>query len=176
MDTQRVVFLHNEMLGSEKKEPTGTKVKASDYQIHFVKQKKSGAKDCRILDFMYMKFWKRLGWSEGTVCRGTQQKSLEVIETFHILFEVAFTQVFTTVKTHGTVHLERVSFGAPGWLRWLSVRLRLRSWSHSSWVRATRLALCWQLGAWSLEPASDSVSPSLPSPTMLCLSLSLKNE
>ena len=34
------------------------------------------------------------------------------------------------------------------------------------------------LSAQSLEPASDSVSPSLPapSPLMLCLSLSLKNE
>ena len=34
------------------------------------------------------------------------------------------------------------------------------------------------LTAWSLEPALDSVSPSLsaPFPLMLCLSLSLKNE
>ena len=34
------------------------------------------------------------------------------------------------------------------------------------------------LAGWSLEPASDSVSPSLsaPPPHMLCLSLSLKNK
>ena len=40
--------------------------------------------------------------------------------------------------------------GAPGWLSQLSVRLRLRSWSRSLWVRAPRQALCWQLRAWSL--------------------------
>ena len=70
--------------------------------------------------------------------------------------------------------------GAPGWLSRLSVRLQLRSWSHSLWVRAPRRALCWQLRAWSLEPASDSVSPSLSAPPLLafCLSqsLSLKNK
>ena len=41
-------------------------------------------------------------------------------------------------------------YGAPGRLSQLGVRLRLRSWSHGSWVRAPRRALCWQLGAWSL--------------------------
>ena len=40
--------------------------------------------------------------------------------------------------------------GEPGWLSWLSVRLRLRSWSRGLWVRALRRALWWQLGAWSL--------------------------
>ena len=50
--------------------------------------------------------------------------------------------------------------GAPGWLSQLSIRLRLRSWSHGSWVRAPCRALCWQLGAWSLL-------------RMLCLPLSL---
>ena len=38
----------------------------------------------------------------------------------------------------------------PGWLSQLNVRLRLRSWSHGSWVRAPHQALCWQLRAWSL--------------------------
>ena len=42
--------------------------------------------------------------------------------------------------------------GVPRWLSWLSVQLWLRSWSHGSWVRAVRRALCWQLGAWSLLP------------------------
>ena len=41
-------------------------------------------------------------------------------------------------------------FGVPGWLSWLSVWLRLRSWSHSLWVRAPHQALCWRLRAWSL--------------------------
>ena len=40
--------------------------------------------------------------------------------------------------------------GARGWLSWLSVWLRLRSWSHGSWVKAPHRALCWQLRAWSL--------------------------
>ena len=65
--------------------------------------------------------------------------------------------------------------GAPGWLSQLSVWLQLRSWSHSSCVRAPHRALCS-----SSEPgaASDSVSPSLsaPPPLMPCLSLCLKNK
>ena len=48
--------------------------------------------------------------------------------------------------------------GAPGWLSRLGVRLRLGSRSHGSWVRAPRQAL---LTTQSLEPASDSVPPSL---------------
>ena len=63
--------------------------------------------------------------------------------------------------------------GTPGWLSWLSIWHRLRSWSHGSWVQA----LCWALSvltAQSLEPALDSVSSALsaPPPLVLCLSLS----
>ena len=47
-------------------------------------------------------------------------------------------------------HIKNKVVGAPGWLSRLGVRLWLRSWSHSPWVRALRRALCWQLGAWSL--------------------------
>ena len=60
----------------------------------------------------------------------------------------------------------------------LTVPLSLRSQSHCSWVRTPHQALCWQLRAWSLLPASDSASHSLcPFAThACCLSLSLKNE
>ena len=57
---------------------------------------------------------------------------------------------------------KKKKMGAPGWPSRLSIRLWLRSWSHGLWVRALRRALCWQVG--SLEPASDSVSPSLSLP------------
>ena len=60
--------------------------------------------------------------------------------------------------------------GAPGWLSWLSVQLRLRSWSHGLWVRALQQALCWQLRTWSLL---QILSPSLSAPPPLALSLSL---
>ena len=50
--------------------------------------------------------------------------------------------------------LKNMGMGAPGWFSRLSARLRLRSWSCWVWVRAPCLTL-------SLEPASDSVSPSL---------------
>ena len=46
--------------------------------------------------------------------------------------------------------LEGTSPGVPGWLSWLSIRLPLRSWSQSLWVRAPCQALCWQLRAWCL--------------------------
>ena len=63
--------------------------------------------------------------------------------------------------------------GVPEWLSQLSVRLRLRLWSHGSCVWALHRALCWQFGAWSLLWVlclSLSASP----PLVLCLCLSLK--
>ena len=63
--------------------------------------------------------------------------------------------------------------GAPGWLIPLSIRLRLRSWSHSPWVRAPRRALCWQLRAWSLFQIL-CLSLSLPLPRSCSVSLSQK--
>ena len=48
------------------------------------------------------------------------------------------------------IFCRRKNTGAPKWLSQLSGWLRLRSWSWSSRVRASRGALCWQLGAWSL--------------------------
>ena len=65
--------------------------------------------------------------------------------------------------------------GAPGWLSWLSVRLRLRSWSHGLWVRDLRRALCLQLRAWSLlRILSLSLSLSLPHSRSISFSVSKK--
>ena len=63
--------------------------------------------------------------------------------------------------------------GAPGWLSRLSIRLRLRSRAHSSWVQAPRRALCWRLGAWSLLWI---LSPFLSAPPPLTLYLSSKTK
>ena len=63
--------------------------------------------------------------------------------------------------------------GAPGWLSWLNVPLRLQSWSQFVGLSPVSGSV---LTAQSLEPVSDSVSLSLcPSPTHtpLCLSFSL---
>ena len=62
----------------------------------------------------------------------------------------------------------------PGYLSWLSVRLRLRSQSRGSWVGAPASGSV--LTTQSLEPALDSVSPSLSLPLLLMLCLSLKNK
>ena len=74
---------------------------------------------------------------------------------------------------------KKITNGAPGWLSRLSVRLRLRSRSrgHDLAVREFEPCVASGLMAQSLEPASDSVSPSLsaPPPFMLCLSLSQKS-
>ena len=63
--------------------------------------------------------------------------------------------------------------GAPGWLSWLSIQLRLMSWSHGLWIQALHRALCWQLRAssllWILFP-----SLSAPPWLTLCLPLSQK--
>ena len=64
---------------------------------------------------------------------------------------------------------------APGWLCQLNVRLQLRSWSYSLWVRTPCQALCWQLRAWSLLQILCLLLSLCPSPTC-ALSLSLKNK
>ena len=68
-------------------------------------------------------------------------------------------------------------FGAPGWLSQLSVRLQLRSWSHSPWGWAPRRALCWQLRAWSLlRMLCLPLSLSLPCSCSVSLCLKNKNK
>ena len=89
--------------------------------------------------------------------------------------------LFTIAKTHKQPKCPMTDkwikkmwyIGARGWLSWLSVRLQVRSWSHSSWVQAQHQALCWQLGTWSLFPI---LSPSLSASNLLvfCLCLSQK--
>ena len=58
----------------------------------------------------------------------------------------------------------------PGWLSRLSVGLQLRSWSHGSCSSPASSSV---LTAQNLEPASDSVSPSLSAPPLLMLCLSV---
>ena len=64
----------------------------------------------------------------------------------------------------------------PGWLSRLSVATSAQV--MISWFVGSRPAWGSMLTAQSLEPPSDSVSPSLSAPPllMLCLSLSLKNK
>ena len=60
------------------------------------------------------------------------------------------------------------------WLSWLSIWLRLRSWSQGSWVQAPCRALCWQLTARSLLQILCLLLSLCPSPAhTLSLSLSL---
>ena len=82
---------------------------------------------------------------------------------------------FPHSRTQGHTTSKEINFknkkrGAPEWLSLLSVRLRLRSWSCSSWVSVSCQVL---LPAQSPEPASDSVSPSLSAPPLLTLCLSV---
>ena len=62
----------------------------------------------------------------------------------------------------------------PGWLSQLSIRLQVRSWSHSLWVWAPHQALCGQLTAWACFGFCVSLSLSLPLPCSV-LSLSKIN-
>ena len=63
--------------------------------------------------------------------------------------------------------------GVPRWLSGLSVRLRLRSRAHGWWVQVPNLALCGQLGAWSLLQICDSLSWPFSSLCALSVTLSL---
>ena len=66
-------------------------------------------------------------------------------------------------------------FLEPGWLSWLSVCLRLRSWSHVPWVWAPHWTLCWQLRAWILLWIL-CLPLSLPLLCSWSVSLTLKNK
>ena len=72
-----------------------------------------------------------------------------------------------------TVGKSRKVDGAPGWLSRFSVRLRLRSRSRRSRFPSSSPASDSVLTAQSLEPVSDSVSPSLSAPPSFVLFLSL---
>ena len=81
-------------------------------------------------------------------------------------------QTWTSLWSRSLIPQENMYWGAPGWLSWLSVWLRLRSQSHGSWVQAPHQALCCQRRA----HFGSSVPLSLcPSPAC-SLSLSLKNK
>ena len=66
--------------------------------------------------------------------------------------------------------------GRPGGLSWLSVRLLVSAQVVILWFMGSISALGSVLTAQSLEPASDSVSPSFSAPPLFTLSLSLKNK
>ena len=77
------------------------------------------------------------------------------------------TQGWREIRSHDNNGNDK---GAPGRLSRLSVQLWLRSRSHGLWVQTLHQPLCGQL---SLEPASDSVSPSLSLPHPCSHSVSL---
>ena len=93
---------------------------------------------------------------------------------FYSKFSFLTTNIFRIYSSRSYLQL---CLGAPGWLSWLSIRLQLRSWSHSSRVQALCLALRWQLRAWSLlQILCVCLCPSaLPASLTLSLSLSQIN-
>ena len=50
------------------------------------------------------------------------------------------------VREGSSLSSQKKMLGAPGWLSRLSVHLRLRSWSRSSWLQAPYRGLCCQRG------------------------------
>ena len=74
--------------------------------------------------------------------------------------------------------LEDPNRGAPGWLSRLSVQLLVSAQVMISRFMSSSPVSGSVLIAQGLEPASDSMFPSLsaPPPLMLCLCLSLKNK
>ena len=135
-----------------------------------------------MMQFCYIrgeKLWKKLGikeeWLRSTgILSWRKDVGLDGRGAWHLprggLTHAWMAPEFSKSASH-RVHKTNQCFGAPGWFSLLSVWLRLRSWSHGSWVWAPHLT------AQSLEPAWDSESPSLSlsAPPLLTLSLSLKN-
>ena len=89
---------------------------------------------------------------------------------FNMFHYVVLAKMFLKILPHIWLK-NKWMFGAPGWFSRLNVRHRLRSRSHSSWVRAPPLDC-----ADSTEPGACfgfcvSFSVSAPPPLMLCLCL-----
>ena len=80
----------------------------------------------------------------------------------------------TILPLRNMSHALKGIIGAPGWLSQLSVRLLILAQVMVSWFVGSSLALGSLLTVQSLEPVSDSVSPSLSAPPLLTLSLSQK--
>ena len=117
---------------------------------------------CHIKDF---KPWKKMSETHSTSM--SKPPSLPNIKVCHICFRL-FPKTSNLTDTLESYFYPPV--GAPGWLSRLSDWLRLRSRSHSSWVRAPRRALCWQLRAWSLLRIL-CLPPFLPLPCSCSLSV-----
>ena len=61
--------------------------------------------------------------------------------------EVGLTSTFQAAKKlvggiHMVLNLKIYKVGVSGWLSWLSIQLRFRSQSHSSWIQGPHRALC----------------------------------
>ena len=123
-------------------------------------------------------------WSHGlwvraprrALCRQLREPTLDSVSVFlcpslacarSLSLSLSLSQIYINIKKNK---------GAPGWLSRLSIWIRLRSWSHSSWVQALRGAQWWQLRAWSLLQILCLSAARCPTPPRLCLCLSLKNK
>ena len=89
-----------------------------------------------------------------TITNGKNDKLLH--RFYHNFKKLFFKSSISYIKINGK-HVKDLNIvGAPGWLSQLSGWLRLRSWSHGSWVWAPRWALCCQSRA--CFRSSDTVS------------------
>ena len=108
-------------------------------------------------------------WSRQTLLR-QNAKSINHEKKFITKIHLKKFKIFNTPTLIATIK-QTDNTEAPGWLSWLSVQLQLRSWSHSSWVRAS----CWAVVD-SSEPGACfgfCVSLSLSSSPIRTLSFSL---
>ena len=99
------------------------------------------------------------------------ERSLETVISDCILQKGELRPRKAAGNTITYLFLNYAHFGAPGWLRWWSIWLRLRSWSR---LAGSSLVSGCVLTAQSLEPALDSVSSSLSVPPLF--SVSQKNK
>ena len=132
-----------------------------------------------------LSFWLWLGlWSHGSWVWAPHQalcwqlRAWSLLQILCLPLSLPFPCLCSVSLSLSKINKILKNLGVPEWFNRLSVRLRLRSWSHGSWVRAPHWALCWQLGAWSLLrilclPLSLSA---LPHTCSLSLSLSFKNK
>ena len=103
------------------------------------------------LDFIWVRFllyilWKIwIYWNSFLMCLFYS----DLCSFTRLFFSFSYT-LFCINSDYIQYYLNCMSRGAPVWFSWLSLQLWLRSWSHSSWVRAPCRALCWQLRARSL--------------------------
>ena len=128
--------------------PTGQKKSQQTPSTRHMRENKQTIPGYSIIKVLKTRDKRKILSAEMEKTRYIQKNKIEVTADF----SSEATQVKAT----------KAKTGARGWLSWLSVLLRLKSWSHCLWVWAPHQAVCCQCRACFRSSVTLSLCPSSP--------------